>query len=1219
MKKYLILLVAICCISGSLYSQKELKENFENNKTPLTTVGRGTTLIKNGTLSSKGSYASFGNKEWADYTIRFKARTPKSEEQVQIWSGFRAFNKFDRYVLGFRGGLQNNFYLSRMGYMGRDEMLALTPLDFHPETGKWYEFKIEVCQNRIRVFLNNETLPRIDVTDENTSMAPSGPVILGGGWLETEFDDLTIEPLAENALKDVPVKIYRTAISKKEKEKKRVEERKAYQPVVISKLDANRTNISLDGNWLFMPTYELEETEKAVSLSTDDQNWHIMKVPEFWTPTRNWLHGERFGIGKKRFSKGVSDAYFEKETDRCESLTFDYVKTKAAWYRQWIELPGNIDGKILKLSFDAVAKVAKVYINGKIAASHIGMFGEFEADGTGLFKPGKNLVAVYVTKDQANTSKDEPDYYTIARLDEDPAKKKELAAASKVTGQVLKNIAHSFYGDPAGIWQPVHLVVSDLVKVEDVFIKPALDGATFEVTVKNYSNKKTTFDLNTRISEANTGKLFHSENSLKKVELKPEEERVLSYKISGLKPQLWSFKDPNLYDFSFQVNNNDKVTDQLVIRSGFRTFETKGDYFYLNGHPYWLRGGNHIPFTLARDNEEMANTFYQLMRDANLETTRAVCSPFNELWTSAADAKGIGISHEGTWPWLMINNSMPDSILISMWADEYLSLIKKYRNHPSIIIWTINNEMKFYDNEPDPVKKRKKMEIISDVVKRLRVIDPTRPICFDSNYRRDVAKLGEDFYKGIDDGDIDDIHSYINWYNHSVFEQFNGEFQQRFKNQGRPLISQEMSTGYPNNETGHAVKFYTLMHQNPQTLVGYEAYDYADPNAFLKVQSFITGELAEALRRSNDKTAGIIHFALITWFRNVYDPKRIEPYPTYYAMQRAMQPILVSAEIWGRNLYAGEALPVNVYVVNDSQERKEIGPTQLQWELVAENGKVLASGQETVPGVKYYARTKIAPQIMLPKQLPQERINAKLKLKLTENGVQVSANEYDLLIAQKDWIKPANNKTVVIFDPDNLSAKMDYAAFKYTKKNSVAEALKEKADLIIFSGIDDKCSDDDIKKIREAINKGKNVLVSNSPKTSKKLYPEYITGHIVPTEGDIVSMETPESPVFDHIGTLELRYFNNNKREVPKVCNTAFKINRSENVSELASHIVIHGYISGDINVREQYMNSIKGYTMLEINDNGKAILSTMSFEKCDTDPVAAKLLANTINYLLNK
>ena len=65
-------------------------------------------------------------------------------------------------------------------------------------------------------------------------------------------------------------------------------------------------------------------------------------------------------------------------------------------------------------------------------------------------------------------------------------------AKVKVDNNVLlKEIPHGFYGDePAGIWQPVKLSITDPTKVEDVFIKPTLNGATFDVTLKNYDNKQ---------------------------------------------------------------------------------------------------------------------------------------------------------------------------------------------------------------------------------------------------------------------------------------------------------------------------------------------------------------------------------------------------------------------------------------------------------------------------------------------------------------------------------------------------------------------------------------------------------------------------------------------------------------------------------------------------------------------------------------------------------
>ena len=55
----------------------------------------------------------------------------------------------------------------------------------------------------------------------------------------------------------------------------------------------------------------------------------------------------------------------------------------------------------------------------------------------------------------------------------------------------------------------------------------------------------------------------------------------------------------------------------------------------------------------------------------------------------------MGVSYEGTWPWLMLKGEPPDPQLLAVWKDEFASLLHKYRNHPSILLWTVNNEMKF--------------------------------------------------------------------------------------------------------------------------------------------------------------------------------------------------------------------------------------------------------------------------------------------------------------------------------------------------------------------------------------------------------------------------------------------------------------------------------------------------------------------------------------------
>jgi len=1173
---------------------------------PLHITGRGECSAANGILTTKEAYASFGDGAMTDYEFSFSARTPINQPQVQIWAGFRARDRQDYYSFGFRGGEQNSLYLARRGYMGRDEFLALRPLGFHPVPGAWYDFHILLTGDRIRVFLGDEKVPRIDITDKNSRLLPSGQVFLGGGWLTTEYTRLKITP-ASNITTAATI----TALpAEKNKEQQRRTERAAYTPLKLTTLTGPRTELSLDGRWLFFPTYEGISDDKAAATRTSDDNWYTMPVPSFWNPIRIWLHGETFGP----HAKGASDNYFQQETDRCEAYSFDYKRTSQAWYRQWLELPANIKGKSCELVFDAISKVAEVYINGKLAGSHVGMFGDFRVDGTGLFVPGKNLIAVKVSRDYGRS---------IADAD----KIVDVAVSVPVTNKMVHDLPHGFYGgDPAGIWQPVKLIVTNPIKITDVFIHPALTGATIDVTIKNTTDHPADLHLSTAIPTL-------CENA-QRITIPAATEQTYTVNISNIHPKLWSPQEPNLYNFTFQLLANSSPIDQTTVVSGFRTFESHDGYFWLNNRKYWLRGANQTPFALEPDSPAIADHFFQLMKAANMEITRTHTSPYNETWVDAADRNGIGISYEGTWPWLMLAGSMPDSSLITLWADEFIGLLKKYRNHPSLLLWTVNNEMKFYDNDPDPARARVKMRIISEVVKRMRQTDPTRPICFDSNYRRNTKKFGEDFFTSIDDGDIDDVHAYYNWYDYSIFRQFKGEFQTQYRNQGRPLISQEMSTGYPNAETGHATRFYTIVHQTPQSLIGDLAYENANPEWFLKTHAFITGELAEAFRRSDDKASGFLHFALLTWFRNVYNQKTIEPYPVYYAMKRALQPVLVSAELWGRHFYAGRQLPVKFCIVNDAVDGKPIPASTLDWQLTDTEGHTLTTGRLGIPETPYYGRQWLTPEITIPSNLPHPRTEAQLRVRLSSAGTTLSTNQYDITLATRQWSAPPANTTPILVDFSGMRNTFDSLRIPYIPA-TIDEALTKQAPAYVFAGLkpDTNCTPQQLTKLKTLITSGAHVLLLDAPAAAKALYPASIRGWIVPTEGEVANLEIPESPVFDGIEPLDLRYFNDNRREMPSVCHAALQIQpgpttqtsstqtsstqtsstQIPTTQALAAQMRIHGYVEGDMDKRAAYMEKIKGFPIVKIDDGGTLLVSTMSLEKAATDPIAGRLLTNMI------
>ena len=1187
------------------------KDSFSISKPQFTKIGKGLCKVQDGVLATRDAYASVGSAEWENYTISFEARTPKTEEQVQIWFGFREQGRNNRYLVGFKGGFQNDIEIARMGLMGDDRFLGIRNLDFNPTLGVWYAFKIEVCKNRFRVFINNENTPRIDVIDDKGDILTKGKVVLGGAWIKNEFRNLEVTRLSDTYMDPIKIKEYSYYLTPKQKVEKRIKERKQYKKVKVSHIDPIRTTISLDGNWLFKPDHELINREQAIDANSSDDDWHILEVPNFWNPSRIWLHGETFM--DEEHQKGASDTYFQKETDRCENYTFDYKKTNIGWYRQWVDLPDSLNDKNIELNFDAVSKMAEVYVNGKLAGNNKGMFGEIKLDITKFLKPGSNLIAVKVMKEYTKDIKNANEIATIA-------------VTVEVTNQMLKDIPHGFFRDePVGIWQPVKLIITNPVKIVDSYIKPNLTGASFEIQLRNTSKLKKTFNLNTSIKEKGSNDILIETESIKKIILKEGEYKTVTFEINNLNPKLWSPETPNLYSFNFNLKESktNKLLDSETIQSGFRTFETKGDYFYLNGKQYWLRGANHTPHALGINDADLANKTLQMYHDGNIAVTRSHTIPYSEVWLKAADEQGVGISYEGTWPWLMIGigeESIPKKELLNIWSNEWIRLMKKYRNHPSLLYWTINNEMNFTHKKDKLSKMEQKMQIVSDVVKQMRITDPTRPISFDSGYTRKAVKNNpnENFFQKYDDGDIDDGHNYQGWYNTSVFDVFDKKQLLNRKTNGRPLISQEWSSGYPNTETGHHTRSYLWQHQNTQTHIGNQAYPFGNPSYSLENNAFLTSELVEAVRRTHDKLAGMHNFSSITWFQNVYDAEKVKPYPTYYRMKNSLNPILVSAELWGRHYFTGDKLPTRFCIVNDKLNGENLEASILEWEITYEDDRIVSSGEYSIPKIAHYSRKWLTPNIILPENFSGNRLDGKLKLYLKQNRKVIAKNEYNLLIAKKSWVKPLHNsKKIIVVDFDNNTIPvLDMLNYKYITVNNLEEAFSKKADIYIVSGLSD-VKEFDAKKaklILDNVNKGAKVLLLKTGEKATAIFPKHITKYLN-KKMETAHIDITESQVFKDLEYFDLRYFSNPKAEKPLVYSGLYQINESKsNIVCIASGCQ-HRYARGQD--RRKEMLTMKGFPIISITNKGKAVFSEMMTNKGLYDPIAAKLLINLISETL--
>ncbi|HEY1647290.1 MAG TPA: glycoside hydrolase family 2 TIM barrel-domain containing protein [Terracidiphilus sp.] len=1142
------------------------------------------------------------NRCYSDCIFSFEARSPQGTEQVQIWAGIRCRDRDSRYVFALRGGNNDDVYLARYGPDGAAKFLGIHPLGFHPEPGVWYRIKAIAHGNRLLIYLNDEDLPRLNVVDPEVPWSEGG-VSVGGGWLSTEYRKINARELGapeERSIATAGDSVWQPPLVNKDE--LRIQRRAAYLPVRIDDSGHPRVEQSLDGQWLFLPDHELPLNSAPQSEQADDAGWHVMDVPNFWTPTVSWLYGETGfpELSGLSASKGICDRFTEVEYARLDGYTFDWRQTKSAWYRQYLDLPASTPGRRYEICFDAIAKVSDVWLNGIKVGSHVGMFGEVRCDITHAVKPGRNVLAVEVQA-QALSSGNKNNVVGVA-------------VTVEVTEAMLNSLPHGMYPtDAGGIWQPVKLLITNEVSIEDVYLRPRSNGMDFDVTVLSTRDAATQIEIGYVIRSVADSSILHAQFSATSLIAKSG---LTTTQLTTpiLEPKLWWPHDPNLYGLEVAIKSGADIRDRRLWNFGFRTFSVEKNKLQLNGHPFWLRGANHFPNALRPNDSGLARRFMQLAKDGNVSVTRSHTVPFSSCWLDAADEVGMAVSFEGTWPWLMLRGPVPSEELLHVWKEEFLSMIRKFRNHPSIILWTINNEMKFPElDRKDPTLLRQKWLVVSDMVHAIRAADPTRPVICDSSYcRNDIGAEYRDLVvpEHFDDGDIDDAHCYFGWYERTFYHFFRGEFGKSHCCPGRPLISQEMSTGYARNDDGHPVRFYLFQHHTPQSLVGYEAYENRDPAIFLRRQAFMTKELAEAFRRSNrEECSGVLHFSYVSWFQNVWNTEAIQPFPTYFALRTALQPILVSAELYGRHFYTGTKFDLSVCVVNDAEDHRALHGCKLVWEF-REGETVLASGSERLGDVPYYSNAWSKVPLVIPDNFSGSRADVVFLLKLEVNGVVRSENGYEVVLAKHTWSeKNADTSIAIVGGQVSSTRRGPLAAGRHVQSlNEVrTDEILIVADAEAFLKGADRAA-----PLRQFIAKGGRVLLLHAQAQLPAVFPDQVKSFRL-CPGEIVQMHVPESRAFDGLETTDLAWFEMGDQHVPRACQGVYQLQPDHgDALALAEVVDIHGYLQ-----KPSDLEAISGSPLVEFGlDKGKVLASEMMLLEAVDDPIADRLLSNLLTYL---
>ena len=396
----------------------------------------------------------------------------------------------------------------------------------------------------------------------------------------------------------------------------------------------------------------------------------------------------------------------------------------AYYFCRFTPLLDRGEGERVLLRFGGVDYRADVYLNGTHLGTKECPEAPFSFDVTSLLTEGENLLAVRVLN---------PTDRVIdgIHLENVPHRNK---TAKKMAGSCLNH---------GGIWYGVSLEVRPRVYLEDVFLLPSAPSGELAVKVTlSEPPKSENASLTVSVRDSSRSDAVVA----KKVCSLPCDATEAEVKVTVPTPRLWSLESPALYPVEVLLSTPEGE-DRITQKTGFRTFELKDGYFYLNGKRLFLKSahtGNAFPVG------QMHPVYPdQMRRDmiyakaSGFRMLRAISGMFRPEQIALADEIGLLLYEECFASWCLGNSqshewsdetyeeiSWKDPLLplgdqaamLRRWRESTEAMIRRDRNHPSVVMWGLLNETKDNGVFREAVR----------FLERARELDPTRLILLNS-------------------------------------------------------------------------------------------------------------------------------------------------------------------------------------------------------------------------------------------------------------------------------------------------------------------------------------------------------------------------------------------------------------------------------------------------------------------------------------------------------
>lgn len=398
---------------------------------------------------------------------------------------------------------------------------------------------------------------------------------------------------------------------------------------------ASPRSANFDAGWRF----NLGDSAIYADPGFNDSSWRQLDLPHDWAIEGDFSKDNPSGTGGGALPGGIG------------------------WYRKTFTVPGYKEGEKVYIDFDGAYMNTTVYINGHELGTRPYGYASFSYDITPWLKKGENVIAVKVdNSDQPNSR-----WYS----------------GCGIYRHVWLRKLNPIHVAQWGSYVTAAEITPDSAKVE------------VATTIDNTSDNGTAVTVVTAIIDPQ-GKTVAT--STDKVDIAAGTSPIVTQSLTVAAPQLWSTKTPNLYTVVTDLTVDGKIVDTYETTTGLRTIEFDADKgFFLNGEPVKINGvcmHHDLGALGAAVNTRAIRRQLEILQEMGVNAYRASHNPPAPEVLALCDSMGILVMDEAFDMWRKRKTERDYARFFDEWHERDLAdLVTRDRNHPSIIMWSIGNEV----------------------------------------------------------------------------------------------------------------------------------------------------------------------------------------------------------------------------------------------------------------------------------------------------------------------------------------------------------------------------------------------------------------------------------------------------------------------------------------------------------------------------------------------